>query len=195
MPYLSPPDPLPSRDNLPLTHVTRVIISRSIHVAASGTASFFFVAEKQSIVWRRHVVLSTHLLMDTEAASLSWLWWTVLLWTPGRVYLCKWRAFIFSRCMPRSGIAGSHCSFIFSFLRRYPLLHRGCARSHSHASAGGSPSPHPLQRLVSVGFRWRPLEAVFLTPLAHFVPPSPLLVATIQFFELGVLSLFFIIHT
>ena len=80
----------------------------------------------------------------------------MLQWTLG-VHVSFWIS-VFSGYIPRSRIAGSYGSSIFSFLKTlHPILHGGCTNLHSHQ--------HSLQYLLFVDF----LVMGFLTGVVWYL--------------------------
>ena len=91
---------------------------------------------------------------------------------------------VFSRYMPRIGIAGSYGNSVFSFSRNlHTVLHSGCANLHFHQQCRGIPfSPHPLNHifLISLSFAFSMLCKLHSLPLLILVYFSYLCLGTFR---------------
>ena len=91
-----------------------MLISRCIHVAANGIP-FFFMTEWYAILYRYHITC-IHSFVNEHLGCFSVLAIVSDAAMNTGVHV-SFGAIVLSGYMPRSGIAGSYGSSIFSFLR------------------------------------------------------------------------------
>ena len=133
---------------------TEIMSSRFIHVVLCVRISFLFKVNSIPLYVCATLCLFTHLSMDTCVASISWLLWTVLLWTWVCRHLSKTLLWIFWGYIQKWNfwiVWWLITLFLSVWGTAILFFHSDCAILHSQKKCTEVPiSLHPHQHLLSV---------------------------------------------